>query len=188
MVVAGPGGLKPRQRPRLILLIGLPGAGKSTLARLLAPHLRAVIVDRDGIRAQRFPGVPVNPRITALANAAMEDRIGARLAGGDSVIADGRTWASAPERRRLAELARDAGAMIEQIWIDVPVAVAIERVTFSCATHPASDRDAALVRQVAARFEPPGPEALHLDGTRAVAELVDAVLAQLHSGSRPPLE
>lgn len=188
MAVAGSRGLKPRQRPRLILLIGLPGAGKSTLARSLAPHLHAVIVDRDAIRAQRFPGVPVHPRITALSNAAMEDRIRARLAAGDSVIADGRTWVSASERRRLAELARDAGAVIEQIWIDVPVAVAIERVTSSCATHPASDRDAALVQEVAARFEPPGPEALQLDGTRAVVELVDAVLAQLHSGSRLPLE
>lgn len=188
MAVAGPGGLKPRQRPRLILLIGLPGAGKSTLALALAPHLRAAIVDRDAIRAQRFPGAPVDPRITALANAVMEDRIRARLAGGDTVIVDGRTWASSHERRRLVELGRDAGAVIEQIWIDVPVAVAIERVETSRAAHPASDRDAALVREVAARFEPPGPEALQLDGRRAAAELVEAVLARVHSGSKLPLE
>lgn len=186
--MAGPAGLKPRQQPRLILLIGLPGAGKSTLARMLAPRLQAVVVDRDAIRAQRFAEAPVDGPITALANAAMEDEIRMRLGQGDSVIADGRTWARAQERGRLVDLARSAGAVIEQIWIDVPVAVAIERVEASRAVHPASDRDAALVREVAARFEPPGSEALRLDGTRAVVELADAVVAQVHSGSRVPLE
>lgn len=186
--MAGSGGLRQREQPRLILLIGLPGAGKSTLARALAPHLRAVIVDRDVIRALRFPGVPVDAAITALANAHMEEQIRVRLSGGDSVIADGRTWARAHERGRLVELARAAGAAVAQIWIDVPVAVAIERVEASRAAHPASDRDAALVRGIAARFECPGSEALHLDGRRAPAELVDAVLARFQSGSKPPLE
>lgn len=186
--MAGPAGLRQRERPRLILLIGLPGAGKSTLARALAPHLRAMIVDRDTIRAQRFPETPVDAAITAIANAEVEDQIRARLAGGDSVIADGRTWASAHERGRLVDLARAAGAAVAQIWIDVPVAVAIERVEASRAIHPAGDRDATLVRGIAARFERPGPEALHLDGRRAIADLVDAVLARFQSGGKPPLE
>lgn len=89
--MAGPAGLKPHERPRLVLLIGLPGAGKSTLAQALAPRLHAVVVDRDAIRAQRFPGAAVDAAITALANAAMEDEIRMRLGRGDSVIADGRT-------------------------------------------------------------------------------------------------
>lgn len=70
----------------------------------------------------------------------------------------------------------------------MPVAVAIERVEASRAIHPASDRDATLVRKIAARFERPGSEALRLDGRRVLAELVDAVLAWFQSGSKLPLQ
>jgi adenylylsulfate kinase len=34
-----------------ILIMGLPGAGKTTLARTLAPQLRAVVFNADGVRA-----------------------------------------------------------------------------------------------------------------------------------------
>ena len=36
---------------RKILIMGLPGAGKTTLARLLAPRLKAVLFNADEVRA-----------------------------------------------------------------------------------------------------------------------------------------
>ncbi len=37
--------------PSKILVMGLPGAGKTTLSRLLAPRLRAVLFNADEVRA-----------------------------------------------------------------------------------------------------------------------------------------
>ena len=36
------------------MICGLPGVGKSTLARLLAPHIEAVVVSSDEIRKNLF--------------------------------------------------------------------------------------------------------------------------------------
>ncbi|MFN8454427.1 MAG: ATP-binding protein [Anaerolineae bacterium] len=44
----------------LILMTGLPGAGKSMLARTLAPILKADILDRDEIRNRIFPAPDID--------------------------------------------------------------------------------------------------------------------------------
>ena len=40
-----------------VLFAGLPGTGKSTLARALAARLHAAVLDKDRVRAALFPGV-----------------------------------------------------------------------------------------------------------------------------------
>lgn len=39
-----------------VLFAGLPGTGKSTLARALAGRLNAAILDKDRVRGALFPG------------------------------------------------------------------------------------------------------------------------------------
>jgi len=45
---------EPVAQPVLLLLCGLPGSGKSHLARLLRPHLSAAIVESDHVRRILF--------------------------------------------------------------------------------------------------------------------------------------
>jgi len=40
---------------KLVIMAGLPGSGKSALARALAAELRGVVLDKDQIRAALFP-------------------------------------------------------------------------------------------------------------------------------------
>jgi len=43
--------IQDKATPRKILIMGLPGAGKTTLARILAPKLKAVLFNADEVRA-----------------------------------------------------------------------------------------------------------------------------------------
>ena len=54
---------------RKILIMGLPGAGKTTLARGLAPMLKAVLFNADEVRAN------------IIANSAFPMRIGSNMQG-----------------------------------------------------------------------------------------------------------
>jgi predicted kinase len=167
-------------RPLLVALAGLPGAGKSMLARRLAPALGAAIVDRDALRAASFAPGDSGAAVREAATALSQQEISIRLQRGESCIADGRTLARAADRAVLAQLACDVPADFALLWLDCPVELAIERVRRQ-AMHPAPDRDEALVRAVAARFEVPAAAAtlLRLDARAAPGELAAAALAFL---------
>lgn len=160
-------------------MVGLPGAGKSTLAALLAPRLDAVIVDRDAIRARLFPGAPVSARRNAGANARMAQEIAALLRAGRCVIADGRSFATGAARQPLAELAATCGVRCDWIWLDLPAGEAAARIAAAPGTHPASDRTPALPAQVAARFEPPSGACLRLDARQSPQRLAQIAWAAL---------
>jgi predicted kinase len=104
---------------RLILICGLPGSGKTTLAKQLAPKLRAVRfcpdewkheLDIDYYDEQRR--VRLEARLWAL---------GQELLGlGQSVILENGFWAR-EERDELRLAARELGVPVELHYLDVPV-------------------------------------------------------------------
>jgi predicted kinase len=153
--------------PVLTLLMGLPGCGKTTIAqrlRVLAPHL--VVLSRDLVRRELF----AHPDYSAGEKRAVFDemlrRAGRQLLAGRDVLIDGMTFSRAAERERAEACAEAAGAGFLAVHCDCPLEVALTRVRAqeeAAAGHPAGDRDEALVRQVAARFEPVGPTVPRLD-------------------------
>lgn len=163
----------------LAIFVGLPGSGKTALARPLAEARGWTYISRDEIRAQRFLGL--GPEAwKPLANQATEDAARAALAQGASVVVDGATFAATALRERFAQAAHDHAARFVVVWVDCPVEEAIRRVQRSNATHPApSERDAARVLEVAARFQPPGPESIRLDAQRPQEELHAELAAAL---------
>jgi predicted kinase len=166
--------------PCLILLMGLPGAGKSTLARALARRRGDARVDRDALRARLFRGLPVTAERKRIANAAVWRRAARLLRARRSVIVDGMTLASAAERRHAHALARRLRARSLEIYLDCPPALACRRV-LRAAAHPATDRSPALVAAVAQRFDPVAPDALRLDARRPAGTLLAAALSWLAS-------
>jgi predicted kinase len=162
----------------LAIFCGLPGSGKTTLARPFADAQGWAYVSRDEIRGSLFASDP--PEVwKPKANLETERCARAALARGESVVVDGATFAAAALRARFEQAALDHGARFVTVWVDCPIDEAIRRVAASNAGHPAAaERNADRVREVAARFEAP-VDALRLDATQPVAALMAALRAAL---------
>ena len=161
---------------RVLLLTGLPGSGKSTLARFLAVRFGLAVIDRDRIRADLFPQCEFSAAEKQAANAAVFDALHAQCLAGRSCLLDGMTFSRESERETVRNIAVQHGFTCHILWLDCPVETAVSRVTAQ--SHPARDRDAGLVREVAARFERPA-DAVRLDATLSKDELFERAAAAL---------
>ena len=130
--------LTPRP-PRLIGIGGLSGSGKSTLAAALAPELGpppgAVRLRSDEIRKVLMGVEPEQPLPPSAYASEVSDRVygllyqrsATALAAGCAVIADA-THSLADGRRRLAEVAREAGVRFDGLWLEAPTALMARRI------------------------------------------------------------
>lgn len=118
--------------PHLILLIGLPGSGKSSLARQLAVQVpRSRIISTDAIRAELFgseavqgPWLLVWRQVEAQFRAAVEQIRNGKI---PRAIYDA-TNTARRKRREVLTLARGAGfTQITGIWVDTPLQVCLAR-------------------------------------------------------------
>lgn len=167
----------------VVALMGLPGAGKSEVARMLEREFGLRVVSRDAIRAAMFPRCEHSfaEKQAALHGVVLAVEINGLL-GASSVI-DGVTFSRMEDRRRVSELARRQGLALRYLMLDCPLELARERVLRELGgpAHPAADRNAALVEAVAARFAPPPGDALHIDASLPRDEVLrlarDAVAA-----------
>ncbi len=132
---------------RLVLVGGLPGAGKSTVAGALAERLGAVVLRTDQVRReQRGRRVPAprddsgSPRgkvgyqrgryAPARVHAAYRElltRARRLLARGNSVVLDA-TWSDAAERDAARRLARDTSSTLTEVRCVVAADVAERRI------------------------------------------------------------
>ena len=142
----------------LIIMAGLPGSGKSTVARQIAEQLQAAILSKDTVRHALFPAelVEYSDRqddfvIDVLLQTAafIWEAHPAK-----TVILDGRTFSRRSQRKRVIDFAEKTGQkwrIVECVCADE---VARERLIRSDENHPAANRTPALYDEVKARWEP----------------------------------
>ena len=153
----------------VIALMGLPGSGKSRLARCLCQRMSLRLVNRDDIRQARFPGGGFSDEEKQAANDSVLRAVTANCRLGASSIVDGWAFSRRSDLETLRRCVQQAGGRLLPLLLDCPVELAKSRVAAdaAAAAHPARDRDAALVGAVASRFEAPPEDAVRLDAGEA---------------------
>ena len=164
-------------RPGVIVLVGLPGAGKSMLAEALARRLPgARVLDKDKVRHVLFDPCDYTSAERDVVFAAMLDAARYHLGRDRIVIFDGLTFSRRSQVAAAEAVAHDAGAFVAVLVCDVPLDVAMARVE-GADGHLAANRDSQLVRRVAAEMEEPSGDYLTLDMTGEPEQLVEQAMA-----------
>jgi predicted kinase len=163
----------------LIALAGLPGAGKSTLAKGLQTRLHAEVVSRDTIRMAEFPDWGDRAAKRAAFEIVRLD-VGILLRAGATVIVDGATLATRAERRELHELAATLDVPFVLLWLDAPADIAAARIASDAHEAP-MDRTPDIAHAVSVRFEVPtdDEEAVRMEASEPPAAVLDAAVAAI---------
>jgi predicted kinase len=166
-----------------VLFAGLPGTGKSTLARAIADRLGAAVLDKDRVRGALFPGALTDYTaqqdelcMRAMLEAAAYLTEPKRV---EYIFFDGRTFSQREQIEVVLLAAERAGARWRIVHVKCADAVAEERLARSDPGHPAKNRDAALYRRIKQQFEPITQANLEVDtttGTDAVLTVVEEYL------------
>jgi predicted kinase len=164
----------------VVALMGLPGAGKSTVARHLISELPLHLVDRDSIRGALFPRCAFTLAEKDAANAAVFAAVVANCRLGRASLVDGMTFARASELEALRACAAAEGAHLLPLFLDCAVEVAGARIAAD-RSHRASDRTPALADSVADRFEAPPADAVRIAADVASGEVCAAALAAVRA-------
>ena len=168
-------------RPFVVAVMGLPGAGKSVVARAIEDQLQLRRVCRDQIRAAMFPRCNYSfiEKRAAYKGVLLALEINCMLRVG-SVI-DGMTFSRRRELDRVAEVAGRHGVDTIPLLISCPPDLARERVArdIELNRHIAADRNPETVNDVLARWEAPPEGTLVIDAAVPAAQMCRAALAAI---------
>lgn len=152
----------PRLRPALLAVGGLPGVGKSTLARGLAAAAGFTVIRSDEVRKELAGLSPeqdgsaafgeglYTPEWTERTYAACLDRARDALVAGERVIVDA-SFGADRHRRALLDLAHDLAVPFAFLHAECPAEVAETRI--HTRTGDVSDADVSVHRRARERWE-----------------------------------
>ena len=173
-----------------VLLAGLPGTGKSTLARALADrlrelHARAVILNKDDVRAALFPGAATDysePQNALCMEAMLSAADYLRRGPGSPrfIFFDGRTFSHAAQIERVVAVAETPRGLSDWriLYLFCSDEAAEQRLS-SAEAHPAADRSFELYMSLKKNFEAITRPHLALDTTSSLDECINASLNYL---------
>ena len=161
-------------RVRMVLVGGLPGTGKSTLAAGLGRELEATVLRSDEVRKElagldgaRPAGAAFGEGIytvtaTAAAYGALLDRARVALGLGETVVLDA-SWTSAASRERARTVAARSHADLVELRCDAPADVAADRIRRRAESGRDSSDATPSIAATMATLADPWPQASTVD-------------------------
>src|ERR1019366_431397 len=142
----------------IVMMAGLPGAGKSTLARALAERLDGMVLDKDAVRAALF-----EPRFVEYSveqdDFCMEILLETvayllKKHSGLHLLLDGRTFSKRYQRARVIEFCAQAGTTWAIVECVCSEETALSRLSEGRESHIAKNRTAELYREIREGWDP----------------------------------
>jgi aminoglycoside phosphotransferase family enzyme/predicted kinase len=182
-------------RVRLVLIGGLPGTGKTTLAGHLAEAADGWVLLRSDVVRKELAGLPTDapapselaglgtgiyaPSATDAVYAELLRRAGHALAHGETVLLDA-SWSATTQRAAAARLASAASADLVELCCVTSTAVAAARIARRAAAgSDASDATSMAVHTAMAAHTDPWPTATIVDTDAPPAEACAAARGHL---------
>ncbi|MDT7598683.1 MAG: uncharacterized protein QOK26_760, partial [Pseudonocardiales bacterium] len=178
---------------RLVLVGGLPGTGKSTLAGALADRMGAVLLSSDRLRKQQAGLEPESsatadyrhgiyaPAATEMAYSELLRRAEVALGAGEHVVVDA-SWTDRRYRDQAVELAAQTHAELVQLRCDAPISVTTDRILHRGASP--SDATIAVASAMAATADP-WPAATTIRTTNTAAESLAPAVRSWDDATNP---
>jgi predicted kinase len=172
-------------KPILYLFIGYPGAGKTSIAKLIADETTAQHLWADHVRKQMF----ASPTYSAAENQQLYDVLNQQtedlLHAGKSVIFD-TAFNFRSDRERLYVIAEKTQATVVTIWVNTPRAIAAHRAvhdSYGKETRIYGNMSQQDFDRMADNLQEPTPEeqAIKVDGTDVDSQPPADLLALLHA-------
>jgi predicted kinase len=160
-------------RPALILLSGLPGAGKTTFARALGERLPLVHVESDAIRRTMTPEPTYSFRESGAVFARVEAMARAALTQGEHALIDA-TNLTNRDRKRFLRLAQAMDARLIAVRLTAPDAVLRERVTGPREGH--SQAGVPVLERMKGRPQPLPVPSIVVDTRYGLGPAIDLIL------------
>jgi predicted kinase len=141
----------------IVVMAGLPGTGKSTVARTLAGQVGGVVLNKDDLRAELFPNgfVEYSKEQDDFVQDLMLRTAEYLLTGHPKLIVflDGRTFSRAYQIQRVIDAAEKLGTPWRIIECVCDEKIAKGRIEHG-KKHPAKNRTVELYLRIRAEFEP----------------------------------
>jgi hypothetical protein len=172
----------PRAWPALVVLVGPPGSGKSTLTSAIRERLPVVVVDGDRIREELFAAPDYSFSESQRVGRAVRTLIGELLDQRLTVVYDDSNlteW----ERQPLHTLADMHRVRLVIVHVTAPVRVILDRIQ---GRAEADSRDTTtlveLYERMAGRYEPITRPHLAVDTSLDTRQFVEGMILDLEEG------
>ena len=169
----------------IVIIAGLPGTGKSTLAQALAQRLPCAILDKDSIRASLFQPAYVEysqPQDDFCQEIMLQTAAYLLSKHADlKVLLDGRTFSRRYQRDRVIEFCSQLGTTWATVECVCSEAATLGRIAEAVAAnnHLAANRTADLYREIRKAWEPIDQPKLVIDTDQSVEACVDRAVRYL---------
>ncbi|HXG42618.1 MAG TPA: DegV family protein [Dehalococcoidia bacterium] len=168
----------PSEPPALVVLVGLPGSGKSTFARRLQERAPLAVLESDRFRKLLFGRPTYSPeesrRLFRALHAAIDSLLGRRI----SCLLDA-TNLREEHRRPLYEMAERHGARLVLVQMEAPAEVVrsrLERRRRAATPGDWSDAGPEVYERMREAMEPISRPHLRVDSTADTGQAVEEVL------------